>query len=369
MSSKNFTFLLFLISLVPILIGVDGLSSSLFGDNVYQATDAYTLSGHADKESVSFTHWDDDDPPVIPANCAKCHSTAGFLDFLGENGSPFGTVDQDVNIGEVITCNACHNPSAHNLSQVPFHSGVEMQPISSEAICLACHQSRQSTPGIQEALAGLDEDQVSTNLSFINPHYNFAASSQFGAAAHSGHEYPSLEYAGFFFHAVNASACTDCHNAHSLQVDPQKCAICHVNVVDKEDFRAIRMQTIDFDGNSDVAEGIYYEISALTSRLLKALQEYAREISGTHIVYADRFPYFFVDANQDGSANPEETNFSNRYTAWTPRMLRAAYNYQFAKKDGGGYVHNPRYMIQLLHDSLVDLDSHINQEDIDLPRP
>jgi ankyrin repeat protein len=251
MSSKNYTFLLFLISLVPILIGVDRLSSSLSREDVYQATDAYVLSGHADKESASFTHWDDDDPPVIPANCAKCHSTAGFLDFLGENGSPFGTVDQDVNTGEVITCIACHNPSAHRLTQVPFHSGVEVQPVSTEAVCLVCHQSRQSTPGIQEALDGLEEDQVSSELSFINPHYNFAASTQFGSAAHSGYEYPSLEYDGYFFHAANASTCTDCHNAHSLRVDPQKCAVCHVNVVSEADFRAIRMQTTDYDGNSD----------------------------------------------------------------------------------------------------------------------
>ena len=54
-------------------------------------------------------------------------------------------------------------------------------------------------------------------------------------------------------------------------------------------------------------------------------------------------------------ADPEEVNPGNRFDAWTPRLVKAAYNYQFAKKDPGGYVHNPRYVLQLLHDSVMDL--------------
>jgi hypothetical protein len=369
MTSKNFTFLLLLISLVPILIGVDELTTSLTKENVFQATDAYALSGHADIESVSFTNWDSDDPPMIPTNCARCHSTTGILDFLGENGSTIGVVDREVPVGEVITCTACHNPSSHRLNRVRFHSGVELEPIGTEVICLVCHQSRQSSPGIEEILDGLEDDKASKDLNFINPHYNFAASTQFGSAAHSGYEYPSLNYSGYFFHAANASTCTDCHNAHDLQVDPLKCAICHVNVVTQADFKDIRMQTLDYDGNGDTSEGIYFEINALTARLLKAIQDYARQIAGVPVVYADQFPYFFIDINDNGIADNDEINFSNRYGSWTPRMLRAAYNYQFAKKDGGGYIHNPRYLIQLLHDSLVDLEGQANQAGIDLYRP
>jgi hypothetical protein len=369
MSAKNFIFLLFLISSVPILIGVDELITSLTNENVFQATDAYALSGHADKESISFTNWDSNDPPVVPASCARCHSTTGILDFLGENGSTFGVVDREVPVGEVITCSACHNPSSHRLNRVSFHSGVELEPVGTEAICLVCHQSRQSGPGVQEILDGLEEDEISEDLNFINPHYNFAASTQFGSAAHSGYEYPTLEYSGYFIHAANASTCTDCHNAHNLQVDPYKCAICHVNVVTREDFRDIRMQKIDFDGNGNTSEGIYFEINALTVRLLEAIQEYARQVAGTPVVYADQFPYFFIDTNENGEVDHNEMNFSNRYTSWTPRMLRAAYNYQFAEKDAGGYIHNPRYMIQLLHDSLVDLARQTDQAVIDLIRP
>jgi hypothetical protein len=369
MAAKNFIFLLFLISLVPILIGVDELTTSLIKENVYQATDAHALSGHADKESISFTNWDSNDPAVVPANCARCHSTSGILNYLGENGSTFGVVDQNVKIGEIITCTACHNPSSHRLNRVSFHSGVELEPVGTEAICLVCHQSRQSSPGIQEILEGFEDDEISEELNFINPHYNFAASTQFGSAAHSGNEYPTLEYSGYFLHAANASTCTDCHNAHNLQVDPYKCAICHINVVTQEDFKDIRMQKIDYDGNGITSEGIYFEINALTARLFDAIQGYARQVAGAPVAYADQFPYFFIDTNENSEADQDEMNFSNRYVLWTPRMLRAAYNYQFAKKDGGGYIHNPRYLIQLLQDSLVDLARQTDQAEIDLPRP
>jgi hypothetical protein len=369
MSSKNFTFLVILISLVPILIGVDQLSSSRNKENVIQATDAYILSGHADKESLSFTNWDAADPPQVPANCAKCHSTTGFLDFLGEDGSTIGVTDQEVPTGEVIVCHTCHNPSAHRLSKVDFHSGAMVETETTEAVCLTCHQSRQSTNGIEQTLQGYAEEEVAPNLSFINPHYNFAASTQFGSAAHSGYEYPNLAYAGYFFHAANASACTECHNAHSLQVDPQQCATCHVNVVTQQDFLDIRMQKTDYDGNGDIEEGIYFEINTLSSYLLEALQNYAHNVAGTPIVYENQFPYFFIDSDQDGFADPDEVNFPNRYNTWTPRLLKAAYNYQFYKKDIGGYIHNPRYIIQLLHDSLVNIGSPSDLANIDLPRP
>ena len=43
------------------------------------------------------------------------------------------------------------------------------------------------------------------------------------------------------------------------------------------------------------------------------------------------------------------------YTEWTPRLLRAAYNYQYAQKDPGLFAHNPDYAAQFLYDSLEDL--------------
>jgi hypothetical protein len=59
----------------------------------------------------------------------------------------------------------------------------------------------------------------------------------------------------------------------------------------------------------------------------------------------------------------------NRYQSWTPRLLKAAYNYQVAAKDRGGYVHNPAYLLQLLHDSLQSLSERVKIDTSGLQRP
>lgn len=74
------------------------------------------------------------------------------------------------------------------------------------------------------------------------------------------------------------------------------------------------------------------------------------------IVYADdAYPYFFNDLNADGAVTEGEAIYPNRYQSWTPRLLRAAYNYQFISKDHGAFAHNPHYALQLLFDSITDL--------------
>lgn len=343
--------------------------SRLERETVYQATERYHASGHADITALSFTYWSDDDPPLVPVACAKCHGTSGLLDFLGEDGSTPGQVDGEHPAGGVITCTACHNPAAHSITQVAFHSGAEVAPAGDEAVCMLCHQTRQSTQGLETVLADLGDDDVSADLSFVNPHYNFAASTQLGALAASGYHYPERDYAGAFAHAAGAQTCTECHSPHGLEVEPQPCAACHADVVSAEDFRSVRTQSVDYDGDGDLTTGIAVEIETLRSMLLEAIQDYARTVAGTPIVYADRFPYFFIDIDGSGEAEPDELQAGNRYNAWTPRLVRAAYNFQFAKKDPGAYVHNPRYVLQLLHDSIVDLGEGVTLPARALTRP
>jgi hypothetical protein len=40
-----------------------------------------------------------------------------------------------------------------------------------------------------------------------------------------------------------------------------------------------------------------------------------------------------MDTNANGVVDPEEAVRENAFTGWTPRLLRAAYNYQWASKD------------------------------------
>ena len=70
-----------------------------------------------------------------------------------------------------------------------------------------------------------------------------------------------------------------------------------------------------------------------------------------------------------GIAEPGEAIFPNRYQSWTPRLLRAAYNYQFVAKDHGAFAHNPHYVMQLMFDSLADLSQVATVDMTGLTRP
>ena len=43
------------------------------------------------------------------------------------------------------------------------------------------------------------------------------------------------------------------------------------------------------------------------------------------------------------------------YAGWTPRILKAAYNYQYVQKDPGAFAHNGQYILQVLYDTIQDL--------------
>ncbi len=46
--------------------------------------------------------------------CAECHSSSGFQDYVGADGSAAGVVDIPPAVGEVITCVACHNEATED---------------------------------------------------------------------------------------------------------------------------------------------------------------------------------------------------------------------------------------------------------------
>jgi hypothetical protein len=141
-------------------------------------------------------------------------------------------------------------------------------------------------------------------------------------------------------------------------------------VTDKTSLHRIRVSTIDRDGNGNVAEGLAQEVEHLRERLLAAIMDYAKTVANKAIVYnADVYPYFFVDTNSNGVADADEMRFPNRYNAWTPRLLKAAYNYQFVRKDPGAFAHNPIYTLQLLHDSLTDLGEKVRVDLGKVQRP
>jgi hypothetical protein len=119
---------------------------------------------------------------------------------------------------------------------------------------------------------------------------------------------------------------------------------------------------VDFDGDGNATEGIAGEVSTMHEALYKAMQAYATKTAQSAIAYESHsYPYFFIDTNKNGTADPAEAVRENGFKAWTPKLLQAAYNYQYAAKDPGAFAHNPEYIIQTLYDSLKDVGGDVSK--------
>ncbi|MBD3308402.1 hypothetical protein GF339_18365, partial [candidate division KSB3 bacterium] len=320
-------------------------------------------SGHADHTAEAFSHWDQNVPQRIPEECAKCHSTPGYLDFLGVDGSPARHVDAPAPVGTTVECIACHNEVAMTMDSVVMPSGLEITGLGEEARCMQCHQGQASKFTVDAAIDNVnlpDPDTVSPDLEFVNIHYYAAVATKYGTMAKSGYEYDGKTYDTHFSHITDLDPCIDCHYAHTQQIKLTECQACHEGVTSLDDIKDIRMygSLVDYDGDGNMEEGMYYEIVGLQDLLYQAIQRYAQEISAAPIVYdLYKYPYFFVDSNQNGQVDNGETKYPNKYNAWTPRLLKAAYNYQLSIKDPGMFAHGGKYIIQLLYDSLEDLNA------------
>ncbi|MBK5109455.1 MAG: hypothetical protein JJE12_15070, partial [Anaerolineales bacterium] len=313
----------------------------------------WAASPHNDVEAEAFRHWDEDDPAEIPESCAKCHSTPGYLAFMGVDGSQFGVVEGPAPIGTTVECVACHNEVTLEHDSVVFPSGLELTNLGDQARCMECHQGRSSKLSVDESIAeavGEDLDTVSEDLGFINIHYYAAAATRYGTEVKGGYEYDGLEYDPRFDHVEGYQSCISCHDMHTLELKIEECAVCHAGVASAEDVQMIRFagSLNDYDGDGDVEEPIKDEITGLQELLYLNMQSYATEVAGSSLVYdAASYPYFFDEAGE-------------RYPAWTGRLVEAAYNYQVSLKDPGAFAHGGKYIIQLLYDSIADLNDQIS---------
>jgi hypothetical protein len=311
-------------------------------------------------------------------------------------------------VGTPVNCDTCHNDVTASLTEVTFPSGLKATGLGDESRCMVCHQGRESTVSVEKKVSDAyaagkitSDDTVSSAVGFVNIHYFAAAGSLYGREAKVAYEYgdPALystvepdpvtglsarkAYDAKFAHVASKDVCFECHNQHSLKVRVEDCAMCHVNrngdpivtaapTTDAEyeaaiqNLHDVRMAgTInDFNGNGDAKEGVYYEMTGLRDILYAAIRAYANTpktdasgapVPATPIAYSPAaYPYFFVDPNNNGTVDPGETK---QYNAWTARLLRAAYDYQYSQKDPGAFAHNAKYLIEVLYDAIADINS------------
>jgi hypothetical protein len=335
--------------------------------------DAFIASGHADAEAEAFNHWNTSDPKEVPTSCAKCHTSAGFEDFIADGKvdaavpAPAGTFD----------CTTCHNPAAMALTSATFPSGKVIETSEEgEARCMTCHQGRESKVSVDKQIADFKVTDVDTvvapikddkgnnvNFGFRNVHYFAAGATLYGSQAQMGYEYDGKAYDPKFRHVDGVDTCIACHDQHATTVRVDVCAECHQGVKTVDDLKNNRENgsLVDYNGNGDTKEGIYYELTGLQDILYGSIQMYAKEVAGTGIAYDPAtYPYWFADADGDGKADQKDGK-NVAYSTWTARLLKAAYNYQVSVKDPGAFAHNAKYIIELLHDSIDDLNGKISK--------
>lgn len=334
-------------------------------------------SGHADVASEPFRHWDGDDPAEVPVACAKCHTSDGYQDFLGVDGSEAGKVDAAVPAANAqgIQCVACHNVGTISKTTVKFPSGVTITA-GDDVRCMECHQGRESKVSVDaqierfgvtdmDAVVAPIKDQQGNDVrfGFRNVHYYAAAATLYGGMVQGGYQYEGKVYDSKNDHVEGYATCTGCHNPHTLEVKVEQCALCHENVATVEDLKNVRMVSSakDYDGDGNVTEGMYFEIEGLQAALYAEIQKYAASKAGTGIVYdAAAYPYWFADADGDGAADQGDSGPAS-YGTWTARLLKAAYNYQVSLKDPGAFAHGNKYIVQLLYDSIADLGGDVSK--------
>ena len=358
----------------------------------------WAASGHAAYTGAPFTH---DFSGEGDRPCMKCHNGTEYARFV--NGVPPAGLDSSAG-ARVIACVACHDLTAKDAAGIPvpgplrlvadvtFPSGAVQNLGDGSNLCAECHQGRESGLSIVNAQPNTVVQAAVADypsFDFINRHYFAEAANLFGADVNGGFQYTGKIYQGRFQHFQSTDfffTCTDCHMDgdafagpnpnHNFRPQAAYCSSCHITVVNvvtpspgPNDFQTIRMNTIDFDGDGNVAEGLYFEIwpnpavlgdVGLIGRLDQAIKSYAATTLASPVVYDGAvYPYFFKDTNGNGVVDAGENVFANRYRDLDRKLLQAAYNFQVVQKDPCGYIHNAKYLVQLVVDSIEDLGGSI----------
>lgn len=320
-------------------------------------------SGHADKTAEAFNDWND--TGSIPANCAKCHSTHGYRDFLGDDGTAEGVVNNPAPTGSTVECIACHNEKTIHKTSVRFPSGITIENLGDESRCMECHQGRESMQGVVSQIASIPldaSDVVSPTLGGsrggVRLHYLAAAATLYGTQVKAGFEYtPTLKFDAKFAHVEGYDTCITCHDPHELEIELDACKTCHTDVQTVEDFAKIRMEgsLADYDGDGNVEEGVGEEIDGLREKLWTAVRAYASQVSGKPIAFNGSS--WYVDTNDNGIKDDNETTY---YNAFTARLLKATHNYYIVANIPAQFALGGKYIIQLPYDSIMDLNPKIN---------
>lgn len=276
--------------------------------------------------------------------CVRCHDGQAFVNFT--KGIPF---DNRTSTGysqvkqTAMTCQTCHEPHTGGLRSAPAGSDTLANGFSYTTMnlgegktCFNCHKYRRN---------GETYPNVTAMSTTWGPHYAGTADVFLGKNAYTfGQSIPSS-----IAHQMVEKTCVGCHmsatpdtgtvardkiGGHSWAMsytptggaridNVTGCTSCHGSITSFSNIVA----SYDYDGDGTI-EPFIDEVSGLQDRIALALPPRGSlEINRTLI-----------------ASDPDSVN-----------LKRAYYNYLFTKYDGSHGVHNPKYVVGVLHRSLFVL--------------
>jgi len=367
----------------------------------------WAKSGHGDGFAEPWNHWNAD--PSVSSSCSRCHSAYGYRQLADSStstdpakptpqGVPWYTLDanginptyntvtsQSPVYPKVLNCEGCHEPNgggltlyqAGKLQEVAFPSGVRKTLGNSSNVCMQCHQGRQSGKSIPSCSA------TTGNCSVPSEHYLPEAATFWGTEVTAGYEYEGMTYQGknvFAGHEqVERQDCIGCHlyttnqetggvkKDHDFRPNMEDCSSCHAGEDDfpLEDFedlgKPFGYSNVDYDGDG-AAESFRHEMDGLMDKLVLALNIHAKSVGRPPLMFVEGQTRLSLVTNgcyiQDGCI-PESvpippSTTPPSYSAYDLQMVKGAYNWN-AARDRAAAIHNHKYIIQTMYDSIVDL--------------
>ena len=279
--------------------------------------------------------------------CQQCHTSEGFIEYVN-TGAVEGYVDYPSQPG----CFTCHAPHAtgdfslRTTEKVTLTTG-DVFDEGDGNLCANCHMSRRDVAG---------QVKAGTLSSHFGAHHGPEADMYLGV---NGFEIPGKSYTSSAHkYAVNDS-CVSCHLArpegryslspevggHSFYVKGEvhgaeklnlaACNSCHEDIAQVGEYFNIVRGDYDNDGT---AEPVQAEVEGLMHLIVNS--------EGTGVLQKSNPPAY----RADGSWN------STRGLEFPTEVVAGVWNYKFVEEDRSLGIHNTKYAVQLLMDTIEFFD-------------
>lgn len=310
----------------------------------------YDLSGHNRNGNAFYANGD---------GCQRCHTNEGFVEFVKT-----GKVDETgfVTDPSQPSCFTCHDPHGTGnfslrVSEPVVLANGEQFSGGKGNLCAACHQSRSDAGAV---VVVMEASKVSSRF---GPHYGPQGDLFAGTNAY---EFPGKTYANSPHTEIITDSCVSCHKTlpekrfslspgvagHSFNIEGEVheqpvlntagCLGCHPDIKQATGNLVFdKKATEDYDLDGKI-EPFQLEVRGLLDKFLNS--------EGTG--YLQTIDPAFYDKNGRWQNVKEGER--------TVEQMAALFNYVFFVEDRSLGIHNPKYAIQILYDTIDSLDPSFN---------